>query len=210
MRSAGKKIPSPKRKTVSANHSTLLEISGDFRLRRGIDRLEKSFAENAVINYRPIDEPTEARRAVDLSAPFRRAGRAEENQMLETQHRFRFAVTFLLFAKGVERETPMMPDDRGRTEGDVVACLLHAPAKIDVVAGLAIFRIEAADAFESPAIPGHVTTGNMFRDGVGEENVARPARRGGDAGLHPIFAPAAKRSARRRRHNRRSTSVPMR
>ena len=75
------------------------QIVGDFRLRRRIDRLEKAFAENPVINDRLVDEPTEARRAVDLSAPFRRPGRAEENKMLEAEHRFRFAVAFLLFAK---------------------------------------------------------------------------------------------------------------
>ena len=76
---------------------------------------------------------------------------------------------------------------RGRTEGDRVAGLLDAPAKIDVVAGLVIFGIEPADAFEGPAIPGHVTPGNVLGDCVREKHVARPARRGGDAGLHPVL-----------------------
>src|ERR1022692_3144969 len=85
------------------------EISGDFRDRCRINRLEKTFAKNPVINNRPIDEPNETRRAVNLPAPFRRASRPEENQMLETQKRFRFAVTFLLFKKSAQRETPVMP-----------------------------------------------------------------------------------------------------
>ena len=61
------------------------EIGGDVGLRRRVHRLEKSFAENAVINYRTIDEPTEPRRAVDLAAPFSSSGRTEEDQVFETQ-----------------------------------------------------------------------------------------------------------------------------
>src|SRR5205085_3928708 len=61
------------------------EIGGHIRLRRGIHRLEKSFAENAVINNWAINKPTEARCAVNLTAPFRGPGRAEENQMFESE-----------------------------------------------------------------------------------------------------------------------------
>ena len=75
------------------------EVVRDFRLRRRVDRLEEAFAENSVIDDRPVDEPAEARRAINLSAPFRRAGWPEENEVLETEHRFRFAIAGLLFAK---------------------------------------------------------------------------------------------------------------
>ena len=94
------------------------EVCRDFRLRRGIDRLEKSFTENPVINDRPINKPAEPRGAVDLTAPFRCAGRAEKDQMLEAQQRFRFAVAVLLFAESAQRKPSIMPDDRGRTERD--------------------------------------------------------------------------------------------
>ena len=80
-----------------------------------------------------------------------------------------------------------MPDDRGGTEGDGVSRLLNAPAKIDVVASLMILGIETADAFERPAIPRHVTTGNMFRDRVREQNVARAPGRRGNASLDPML-----------------------
>src|SRR5438128_12210132 len=76
------------------------QISGEIRLRRGIHRLEKAFAENAMINDGAIDEPTESSRTVNLPAPFRHSARAEENQVFETKKRFGFAVTFLLFQKG--------------------------------------------------------------------------------------------------------------
>ena len=80
-----------------------------------------------------------------------------------------------------------MPDDRGRAKGDDVAFLLQTPAKIHVVAGFAILNVEAADGVESPTIKGHVTTRDVLRHRVGQKNMARAARRGGDAGLHPIF-----------------------
>ena len=62
------------------------QLRGDVRLRRGINGLEEAFTEDSVINDRPVNEPTEARRAVNLPAPFSRARRPEKNQMLETQH----------------------------------------------------------------------------------------------------------------------------
>ena len=59
------------------------EVRGDFRLRRGIDGLEKSFAEDAVIDDRPVDEPTEARRSVNLTRHFAVPVWAEENKILK-------------------------------------------------------------------------------------------------------------------------------
>ena len=80
-----------------------------------------------------------------------------------------------------------MPDNRGRAKRDDVAFLLQTPAEIDVVSGLAILDVEAADGIKGPAIKGHVTTGNVLGHGVGQQNVARSARRRRHAGLHPIF-----------------------
>src|SRR5205085_9191816 len=104
------------------------EISGQIRLGWGIHRLEKAFAKNAVINDRAINEPTEPRGAVNLTTPFRGPGRAEENQMFESEKRFGFAVTFLLFQKPPKREAAMMPDNRSGTKGDNEARLLQTPA----------------------------------------------------------------------------------
>ena len=81
----------------------------------------------------------------------------------------------------------MMPDNGGGTESDDATGLLQAPAKIDIVAGLVIFGIEAADVFERPSVERHVTTGNVFGDRVGEQNMTRSARRCGDTGLDPIL-----------------------
>src|SRR6187455_286396 len=81
----------------------------------------------------------------------------------------------------------MVPDDGGRAEGDDVAFLLQAPAEIDVVARLAIIDVEAADGLEGPAIKGHVTTRDVLRHGVGEEDVAGAAWRRGHTGLNPVF-----------------------
>src|ERR1700730_5460127 len=81
----------------------------------------------------------------------------------------------------------MMPYDGGWAESDDATSLLKSPAKIDIVAGLVIFGIEPADVLKGPSVEGHVTPGNMLRDCVREQNMARPTRRGCDAGLYTIL-----------------------
>jgi len=106
---AGQKNPQPEQEDREREPFDAAQVSRDFRLGRGIDRLEKPVAEKAVINDRAIDEPAEARRPVNLAAPFRRAGRSEKNQMFETEQRFGFSVAFLLFSESAERETAPLP-----------------------------------------------------------------------------------------------------
>src|SRR5437867_9437749 len=107
--------------------------------------------------------------------------------MFKAQQRFRFAVTILLFQESAQREPPVMPDDRGRTEGNDPSSLLNSPAEIHVVAGLAIFGIEPAYTFESPTIKRHVTTGNMLGHFIGKQNMVWSARRRSNARLNPIL-----------------------
>src|SRR2546421_175397 len=92
------------------------EIGGDVRLRSGVHRLEKTFTENTVIDDRPINEPTESRCAINLTAPFRSPGRPEKNQVLEAKERFGFAITLLLLQKCAQSKSAMVPDNRGGTE----------------------------------------------------------------------------------------------
>src|SRR5205823_13615922 len=117
------------------------EIPGDIGLRARVDRLEKSVCENSVINYRAIDEPAEAWRAINLSSPLRRSGWSEKNEMFEAQEGFGFPVTFLLFAERTQSETAMVPDNGSRTERDDATTLLQTPAEINVIASGVIFRI---------------------------------------------------------------------
>src|SRR5205823_4432647 len=163
------------------------EISCHFRLRGGIDRLEKSVCENSVINNRATKEPTETWRAVNLSAPFRSSSWPEKYEMLETQQRFGFAITFLLFAKPTQGKTTVVPDDGSRTECDYAPGLLQPPAKIYVITRRVIFRIETPDIFESPPPKRHVTTRNVFGDDIGQQDVTRPAGGSGDTSLDPCF-----------------------
>jgi hypothetical protein len=149
--------------------------------------LEKSFTENPVINNRSINKPAEPRRAIDLTAPFCCAGRAEKDQMFKAQQRFRFAIAILLFHKSSQCKSAVMPDNRSWAERNYPATLLNSPAEIHVVAGLPIFRIEPTYAFEGPTVKCHVTTGNVLGDRVRKQNMVRPARRPGNAGLNPIL-----------------------
>src|SRR5437764_3045709 len=143
------------------------EIRGHIGLRARVDRLEKSVCENSVINYRAIDEPAEAWRAVNLSSPLRCSGWSEKNEMFKAQERFGFAVTLLLFAERTQGETAMVPDDGRGTKRDDAAALLQTPAEINVIASGVIFRIKAAEIFKSPAPKCHVTARDVFGDRVG-------------------------------------------
>ena len=174
------------------------EVGGDIGLRGGVDGLEESLAEDAVVDHGFVDEPGEARRAVDLAFPFRGAGRPEEDEMLESQHRLGFAVALLLFAKGFERETAVVPDDGRRAERNHAAALLEAPAEIHIVAGLPVFVIESTDLIERPAVKCHVATGNVLGHDICEEHMARPAGSRRHARLNPIF---------RRRRNVRAANA---
>src|SRR5207248_11188966 len=138
-----------------------------------------------VINNRPTKKPTAPRRTVTLPAPFRCSGWPEKYEMLETQQRFGFAITFLLFAKRAQGKTTMVPDDGSRAECDHAASLLQPPAKIYVITRRVIFRIEPGDIFESPPPKRHVTTRDVFGDGVGQQDVTRPTGRRGDTRLVP-------------------------
>src|SRR5216110_3185464 len=119
----GKKDSETKKKNRKREPFNAAEVSGDFRLRCRINRLKKSFAENSVIDNRPIHEPAETWRSIDLTTPFRSPSRAESND---------------------------------------ATSLLKSPAKIDIVAGLVVLGIEAANVFKCPPIERHVTTGNVF------------------------------------------------
>jgi hypothetical protein len=140
-----------------------------------------------VINSRSVNEPAKARRSINLTAPFRCAGWAEKDQVFEAEQRFRFAVTVLLSPKGAQCKAPMVPNDCSGAERNHATGLLQPPAKIDIVTSFMIFGIEAANVFESPAIERHVTPGNVFGDGVGEQDVAGAARRRCDTSLDPIL-----------------------
>ncbi len=181
------KYAQPKKKNREREPFDTAQITGHFRLRRWINRLKKTFAENSMIDDRPIDEPTEARRSINLAAPLRCAGWAEENQMFESEERFCFAITVLLSQKGAQSRAAMMPHDGSRVESNDTPGLLQPPAKIDIVASRVILDIEAADLFKCPPVDGHVTAGNVLRDGVGEQNMAGSPRRRSDTGLHPIL-----------------------
>ena len=107
--------------------------------------------------------------------------------MFEPQQRFGLAVPILLPEESPKSEPPVMPDDRGGVKCDNPPSLLNPPAEIDIIPGFAIFRIEAANAFERPAVKRHVTAGNMLGDGVCKQNMVWPARRRPNARLNPIL-----------------------
>ena len=140
-----------------------------------------------MVDNRFVDEPGEAWRSVDLAFPLGCAGGAEEHKVLESQHRLGLAVAFLLFAEGLQSETPIVPDDRSWAESDHAAALLQTPAEVHIVTRLAVFRIEAAHLIKCPAVKCHVAAGNVLCHDIGQQHMARTSGSGSHAGLNPVF-----------------------
>src|SRR5438270_6931867 len=107
--------------------------------------------------------------------------------MFKAQQRIRFAVTVLLPQKSPKRKTPIVPHDRGRTEGNDPSSLLNSPAKIDVITCFAVFGVKAAHALKRPPIKRHVATRNMLGDHIGKQYMARSTGCRCNASLNPTF-----------------------
>src|SRR5262245_8337689 len=132
------------------------QIGGKVRLRSRVNGLKESLAENPMIDDRPIHEPSKTRRTIDLAFPLRGAGRAKENKMPETEERFGFSIPLLLLSESGQREAPVVPDNSRRTKADDLALLLQTPAKIHIIASLAVLRIKSTDFLERPLVKSHV------------------------------------------------------
>ena len=97
--------------------------------------------------------------------------------MFTHQQRFGLTIAALLLQILTESRAAIVPDKTRWAEPDLAACLLQAPANIDVVPGPMKNRIETAHVRQGPAVKSHVTTGNMFRLAVRQHHVGRPPRR---------------------------------
>jgi len=96
-----------------------------------------------------------------------------------------------------------MPDHRGRAEADGMPGILEAPADVDIIAGGAVDRVEAAEPQQNLAAERHVATGDMLGDLVAEQDMRRAARRHRDRGRNEALfggweiGPAARRQIAR-------------
>ncbi len=78
----------------------------------------------------------------------------------------------------MHRVAAEMPDDGGRAETDRVTGILKPPAYVDIVAGRAVDRIEAAERHQYIAAERHVATGDVLGDLIADQHM------GGSAGRH--------------------------
>src|SRR6266498_5673338 len=101
--------------------------------------------------------------AVEHTAPLAIASAVELVGVLEAQQRLGLAVASLLPQVGARVLPAVVPDERARGEGDPVARLLQPPAHVDVVAGLAVLRVEAVDRFQRLAPERHVAARDVLR-----------------------------------------------
>src|SRR5207302_7214347 len=141
-----------------------------------VQALEEPAAEGAAIDDRLGEAQAGQCGAVENAAPLAVAAAVELVGMLETQECLGLAITRLLPLVGTGRGPPVMPDKRAGSEGNPVAGLLQPPADIDIVACLAILRIETVDRLQGAAAKSHVASGNMLRHLVAFQDMRRLAR----------------------------------
>ena len=71
-------------------------------------------------------------------------------------------VADLLAPVGTDGVAAVMPDHGRRMKAERPAALLQPPADVDIIAGGAEARIEAADGLEGLSAEGHVASGNVL------------------------------------------------
>ena len=86
------------------------------------------------------------------------------------------AVAMLLLQVGCHRGSPVMPDKSRMGKADLVTAFLKSPADVDIVTGLAIDRIEAANLLQGPFVEDHVAAWNVFREPVGQHDMGGASR----------------------------------
>src|SRR5581483_10058701 len=153
---------------------------------RSVKRLEKRTCERAVIYDGLARDDAEFGRGINAAAPDAATQGAEVFGMLLNQQRFGFAIAVLLAQVRADGRAAIVPDEPGGAETDAQAALLHAPAKVHIVAGLAERGIETAHFVERPFVKRHVATGDVLGFAIGKHDMRRTAGRnhdrGGDAG----------------------------
>ena len=87
------------------------------------------------------------------------------------KHRFSAAVAGLLFEIGANRAAAMVPDLSGRGEADFFPGVEQSPADVNIIAGLAEARIEAAYVEQCLAAERHVAAGDVLGIAVVEHDV---------------------------------------
>ncbi len=112
------------------------------------------------------------------------------------QHRLGASIAALLSVVSLDRVAPEVPDEGRRREAELEARVEHSPAYVNVVARGRELRIESANLCERRLREEHVAACQVLRSIVGDQDVARRARRCGATGFDPaVFVRRVVRSA---------------
>src|SRR6267378_1927428 len=125
-------------------------------------RLEGRGAPHTVIDALPqqIAEPRAA--GVNPPGPANMAERVAALRPFVFESRFGPAIAVLLLPISADRVAAVVPHHRCRAEADRPALVLQAPADVDIVAGRAKARVEAADRDQRLLAIRHIAAGNVL------------------------------------------------
>src|SRR6185503_15244466 len=99
---------------------------------------------------------------IHAAFPDRVTEKIETARVAPLQVRFGVAITFLLPQVGANGRTAMMPHNSTRVINDLLFRDEQAPAKINIVTGSAVLRVEETHCIEGFFAEGHVAAGNML------------------------------------------------
>ena len=93
--------------------------------------------------------------------------------MLSLEQRLGLAVASLLAQVAAHGAAAVVADDRAGAERDLPARVEQPPAHVDVVAGGAELRVEAAEPLQRVLADRHVAAGDVLGLAVGDQHVRR-------------------------------------
>src|SRR5438874_13714202 len=100
-------------------------------------------------------------RGIDTPMPHPAPDQVKIFGMLTNKQCLSLTVPSLLFQVGPDGGTPIMPDKTSGAESDFVTAPPQAPAKIDIIAGLATNGIESINLRRRLGVTAQVAAGNV-------------------------------------------------
>src|SRR5207245_11635177 len=138
-----------------------------------------------------VDAPADRRQiaadplSVDSSEPAQLPHPTVSARPLPFEEGLGFPVPDLLSPELANGFAAVVPDDRGRRVPDETSAVPEPPAHIDIVAGGSEDPVESTDRLERVLTERHVASGDVLRDGVGEEDGVLTDGSVSDSGVDP-------------------------
>ena len=153
---------------------------------RVVHGLERRGSPDAVIDERPGHHLKKRIGRINPAGPQRMPPPIEFAWSFALEDGLRYAIADLLAPIRFHRGARMVPNDRRRTEPNLIARVHQPPANIHVISRHPKDRVESSDVFESRLAKRHIATGDVLSELIVQHHLRRPSGRSIYALGHPI------------------------